>query len=155
MLYAIDVLESLDKRNLITPLLLYHESPKVRARALTALSAAPREVAAKWRSNVQRMLGDESAEVRAAAVGALATLGGEAQTDLVRPYLDDANPRIAATAAVVLAGSSKDEDRELAERTLTRLCRRDRATAARRGARWRSRCGRSAIRAPACCWCRC
>ena len=44
-----------------------------------------------------------------------------AQTDLVRPYLDDANPRIAATAAAVLAGSSKDEDRELAERTLTRL----------------------------------
>ena len=119
--YAIDVLESLDKRNLITPLLLYHESPKVRARALTALSAAPREVAAKWRSGVQRMLGDESPEVRAAAVGALATLGGEAQTDLVRPYLDDANPRIAATAAAVLAGSSKDEDRELAERTLTRL----------------------------------
>ena len=30
VLYAIDVLESLDKRNLITPLLLYHESPKVR-----------------------------------------------------------------------------------------------------------------------------
>jgi HEAT repeat protein len=59
--------------------------------------------------------------VRAAAVGALATLGGETQTDLVRPYLDDANPRIAATAAAVLAGSSKDEDRELAERTLTRL----------------------------------
>ena len=151
--YAIDVLESLDKRNLITPLLLYHESPKVRARALTALSAAPREVAAKWRAGVQRMLGDESAEVRAAAVGALATLGGEAQTDLVRPYLDDANPRIAATAAAVLAGSSKDEDRELAERTLTRLPARP-ATAARRGARWRSPCGRSAIRAPACCWCR-
>ena len=131
--YAIDVLESLDKRNLITPLLLYHESPKVRARALTALSAAPREVAAKWRSGVQRMLGDESAEVRAAAVGALATLGGEAQTDLVRPYLDDANPRIAATAAAVLAGSPKDEDRELAERTLTRLSgSSDNRSAARR-----------------------
>jgi CRP-like cAMP-binding protein/HEAT repeat protein len=119
--YAIDVLESLDKRNLITPLLLYHESPKVRARALTALSAAPREVAAKWRSGVQRMLGDESTEVRAAAVGALATLGGEAQTDLVRPYLEDANPRVAATAAVVLAGSNADPDRELAEKTLARL----------------------------------
>ena len=39
----------------------------------------------------------------------------------MRPYLDDANPRIAATAAAVLAGSSKDEDRELAERTLSRL----------------------------------
>ncbi|MEO5823800.1 MAG: Npt1/Npt2 family nucleotide transporter [Vicinamibacteraceae bacterium] len=119
--YAIDVLESLDKRNLITPLLLYHESPKVRARALGALSAAPREVAAKWRSGVQRMLGDESAEVRAAAVGALATLGGEAQVDLARPYLDDANPRIAATAAVVLAGSASEADRELAERALARL----------------------------------
>ena len=119
--YAIDVLESLDKRNLITPLLLYHESPKVRARALTALSAAPREVAAKWRSGVQRMLADESAEVRAAAVGALATLGGEPQTDLVRPYLQDANPRIAATAAVVMAGSTDEADRELAEQTLARL----------------------------------
>jgi ATP:ADP antiporter, AAA family len=119
--YAIDVLESLDKRNLITPLLLYHESPKVRARALTALSAAPREVAAKWRSGVQRMLGDESSEVRAAAVGALATLGGETQTDLVRPYLDDANPRVAATAAVVLAASEDAADRELAERALARL----------------------------------
>jgi ATP:ADP antiporter, AAA family len=119
--YAIDVLESLDKRNLITPLLLYHESPKVRARALTALSAAPREVAAKWRSGVQRMLGDESAEVRAAAVGALAVLGGEAETDLVRPYLEDANPRIAATAAAVLARSKNDADRALAEQTLSRL----------------------------------
>jgi len=119
--YAIDVLESLDKRNLVTPLLLYHESPKVRARALTALSAAPREVAAKWRSGVQRMLGDESADVRAAAVGALAVLGGEAETDLVRPYLDDANPRIAATAAAVLARSKSDTDRALAEQTLARL----------------------------------
>ena len=38
VVYAIDVLESLDKRNLITPLLLYHESPKVRARALRSLA---------------------------------------------------------------------------------------------------------------------
>ena len=37
VVYAIDVLESLDKRGLVTPLLLYHESPKVRARALQAL----------------------------------------------------------------------------------------------------------------------
>ena len=39
VVYAIDVLESLDKRNLVTPLLLYHESPAVRARALYALGA--------------------------------------------------------------------------------------------------------------------
>ena len=51
VVYAIDVLESLDKRNLITPLLLYHESPKVRARALRAL--------AESRSETTRALGAE------------------------------------------------------------------------------------------------
>ena len=40
MLYAIDMLEALDKRNLITPLLLHHESAQVRARALLALESA-------------------------------------------------------------------------------------------------------------------
>ena len=34
VLYAIEMLETLDKRHLITPLLLHHESPQVRARAL-------------------------------------------------------------------------------------------------------------------------
>ena len=38
VLYAIDLLESFEKRNLITPLLLHHESDKVRARALGALA---------------------------------------------------------------------------------------------------------------------
>src|SRR5262249_31913764 len=37
VLYAIDLLESLDKRNLITPLLLHHESYKVSATAISAL----------------------------------------------------------------------------------------------------------------------
>jgi AAA family ATP:ADP antiporter len=121
VLYAIDVLESLDKRNLITPLLLYHESPKVRARALTALAAAPRELASKWRTNVHRMLADEHSEVRAAAVGALAAIGDESEAELVRPYLSDNNPRLAATAAVVLARSSREADRQAAEATLARL----------------------------------
>ena len=34
VLYAIDLLESLDKRHLVTPLLLHHEIADVRARAL-------------------------------------------------------------------------------------------------------------------------
>src|SRR2546426_16217 len=40
VLYAIEMLEALDKRNLITPLLLHHESAPVRARALLALESA-------------------------------------------------------------------------------------------------------------------
>ena len=42
MVYAIDMLESLDKRSLVTPLLLYHESPEVRRRALRAIGAVRR-----------------------------------------------------------------------------------------------------------------
>ena len=44
VVYAIDVLESLDKRNLVTPLLLYHESPQVRARALRSLAESRSEI---------------------------------------------------------------------------------------------------------------
>jgi hypothetical protein len=40
VLYAIEMLETLDKRNLITPLLLHHESARVRARALATLETA-------------------------------------------------------------------------------------------------------------------
>ena len=39
VLHAIDLLESLEKRRLITPLLLYHRSPLVRARTLRCLEA--------------------------------------------------------------------------------------------------------------------
>ncbi len=121
VLYAIDMLESLDKRNLITPLLLYHESPKVKARALTALSAAPPETAERWLPNIQRTLGDESTEVRTAAVSALANIRQEQAAELVRPYLEDDEVRIATTAAVVVARSGRDADLDAAEATLTRF----------------------------------
>ena len=55
VLYAIDMLEALDKRNLITPLLLHHESPHVRARALRALSAVRSHIALRWRPAVERL----------------------------------------------------------------------------------------------------
>ena len=38
VLYAIEMLEALDKRHLVTPLLLQHQSPRVRARTLRALA---------------------------------------------------------------------------------------------------------------------
>ena len=72
VVYAIDVLESLDKRNLVTPLLLYHESPQVRRRALYALGAVRSDIAEQWVPQIRRMLGDSDAGVRAAAIGALA-----------------------------------------------------------------------------------
>ena len=74
VLYAIDVLESLDKRNLVTPLLLHHESAAVRARALAALGAARSDIAERWVPAIHRLVKDADPEVRAAAVSALATI---------------------------------------------------------------------------------
>jgi hypothetical protein len=67
VLYAIDMLETLDRRNLVTPLLLHHESPRVRARF--TLESAP------VRSPIDGTCrgahaADNIAEVRAAAVRA-------------------------------------------------------------------------------------
>jgi AAA family ATP:ADP antiporter len=121
VLYAIDVLESLEKKNLVTPLLLYHESPKVRARALRAMAESRAEVVQRWQPKVQGMLSDDDTEVRIAAVRALAAMRHERAVDLVRPYLGDKDPRIASAAAIVLAGSKSEADMREAESTLARL----------------------------------
>jgi ATP/ADP translocase/HEAT repeat protein/CRP-like cAMP-binding protein len=141
VIYAIDVLESLDKRNLVTPLLLYHESPRVRARALGALAEARTEIARKWAPNIRRLLADPDSVVRARAITALGAISNEDAATLARPMLDDADPRIRATAAVALAGSTRPGDLDVAEATLvniisdtsepTRRARRDIAGAIR------------------------
>lgn len=118
VLYAIEMLESLDKRNLITPLLLQHTAPAVRAKALTALRWARPDLAARWMPRVREMIGDSSADVRAAALAALAAIQGENATALARSLLDESDPRIVVTAAVALANSADPADRAAAERAL-------------------------------------
>jgi CRP-like cAMP-binding protein/HEAT repeat protein len=130
VLYAIDLLESLDKKHLVTPLLLYHDSAAVRVRALGVIAGAQPEISAQWLPAVRNMLGDADPEVRAAAVGALAKIRHEQVTELVRPMIEDGNPRIAVTAAMVLAGSSRDEDASAAEEVLTKLISDTRESAA-------------------------
>ena len=106
VIYAIDVLESLDKRNLVTPLLLYHESPKVRARALSALGAVRSDIARQWTPQIRRMLGDPESSVRAAAIGALVAISQEDAASLSRPLLqgprcrESARPRRSRWRAV-------------------------------------------------------
>jgi AAA family ATP:ADP antiporter len=119
--YAIDVLESLDKRNLVTPLLLYHESPRVRRRALSALGAVRSDIAEQWVPHIRRMLSDPDPGVRAGAIGALSTVSHDDAASVARPLLSDPNPRIRATAAVVLAGSTRPQDIDQAETTLIDL----------------------------------
>ena len=141
VVYAIDVLESLDKRNLVTPLLLYHESPVVRVRALGALGAARPDIAERWAPHIRRMLGDSDPGVRAAAISALTVISHEDAATLARPMVADHDPRIRITAAAALAESSKADDLDIAEATFvgaiadtsneTRDARRDVAAAIR------------------------
>jgi ATP/ADP translocase/HEAT repeat protein/CRP-like cAMP-binding protein len=121
VVYAIDVLESLDKRNLVTPLLLYHESAIVRVRALRAVAAVRADIAAEWMPHIRRMLGDPDAGVRAAAIGALVSISQEDAAKLARPLLDDNDPRIRTTAAIALASSPDASDVEAAEAALLEL----------------------------------
>ena len=121
VVYAIDVLESLDKRGLVTPLLLYHESPKVRARALQALAASKSEIARKSAPNIRRLLADPDSAVRAGAIAALGAISNADAATLARPMLADDDPRIRAAAAAALASSTRPEDLDLAEAALAGL----------------------------------
>jgi HEAT repeat protein/CRP-like cAMP-binding protein len=121
VIYAIDLLESLDKRNLVTPLLLHHEDATVRERALRAIARGKPDVAARQLPQIRRLVGDPDPAVRAAAVRAISTVGGEDVATLTRPLLLDPDPRIRTTAAVALAASDNPADVALAETTLLEL----------------------------------
>jgi HEAT repeat protein len=122
VLYAIEMLERLDQRHLLTPLLLHHDSPTVRTRALVAVgSASPVAGADRWIPAVRHLLTDADAGVRAAAVRALATLRDEDISALLARHLEDADPRVVITAAAELADSGRPQDAAAAEATLSRL----------------------------------
>jgi ATP:ADP antiporter, AAA family len=121
VLYAIDLLESLDKRNLITPLLLHHESPNVRGRTLAAMEGVRRDLAERWLPAIEGRLKDTDHDVRLAAVRALATIRRERAAEVMRPFLGNEDPRLVATAAIALADSSVDSDVEATEQALQTL----------------------------------
>jgi ATP:ADP antiporter, AAA family len=121
VVYAVDLLESLDKRHLVTPLLLHHESPQVRARVLAVAEAAGPERGSHWLRGIEQALKDPNGTVRLAAVRALAALQRGEAADLLRQYLQDAEPKLAVTAACALAESPAESDRTAAEDTLRRL----------------------------------
>jgi ATP/ADP translocase/HEAT repeat protein/CRP-like cAMP-binding protein len=121
VIYAVDLLESLDKRHLVTPLLLHHESPEVRARVLQLAERAGPERGEHWARWVQQALKDHDGAVRLAAVRAVAAVQREEAADLMRAYLHDPDPNLAITAACALAESPVESDRDAAEETLRTL----------------------------------
>jgi len=129
-LYALDMLDTLGKRHLVTPAVLHHPSPRVRARALGALEAAPAGQADAWLPVARRLLNDPDPGVRAAAVRAVVAQTALGGSDLVRRYLDDTESRVSATAAVELADAPDAADVRAAEVALTQLIADARQSAA-------------------------
>ncbi len=120
-LYAMDLLDAMDKRHLVTPLLLAHDAAEIRARALQIAEHAGPELADRWRPGVERALKDDNSAVRIAAVSALAALRGEAASDVMRPFITKGDPALAIVAAAALADSSNPDDLALAETTLRKF----------------------------------
>ncbi|HJS73086.1 MAG TPA: Npt1/Npt2 family nucleotide transporter, partial [Vicinamibacteria bacterium] len=121
VLRSIEFLEQLGKRNLITPLLLHHDSARVRARAIAAVKGASAEIAERWAPSLEKSLRDDDPDVRVAALSILSSVRQGNILELTRPYRDDGDPRIAATAAVALAETGDESDRAEARRVLERL----------------------------------
>ena len=121
VLYAIEMLEALDKPHLVTPLLLRHESGPVRVRALRALASGRSRVAHRWKGVVERMTRDDDVDVRAAALEALASLSHRDAAAAMADHLADPEPRVAVAAAAALARSGHEPDVGLAAATLQRL----------------------------------
>ena len=130
VLYAIEMLDALDKRHLVTPLLLQHSSPRVRARTLRALALSRSPAASRWLPTVTRMVQDEDVNVRAAALRALAELEHEDAAVLMRRHLTDVEPRVVVTSAIALANSGRPDDVMAAETALRQLISDVRETAA-------------------------
>lgn len=121
VLRSIEFLEQLSKTNLVTPLLLHHRSPRVRARAIAAVKGATSEVIERWAPSLEKSLRDDDPDVRAAAISVLSSVRQGDVRELMRPYLNDGDPRIAATAAVALADGGNESDRAESRRVLERL----------------------------------
>src|SRR5687768_4756142 len=124
------MLEALDKRHLITPLLLQHESPRVRTHVLLAVASSRSRGALRWTATIERMIQDVDVDVRAAALRALAALSQEDATSLMRRHVLDPEPCVAVAAAIVLANSNSAPDVDAADATLTRLIADTREAAA-------------------------
>lgn len=121
VLYAIDLLDAMDKRHLVTPLLLAHESAEIRARTLRLAEAAGTATADRWLPRVERALTDSDATVRIAAVGALAALRGQEAADVMRPFLHGTDQALSIVAAAALASSTTAADVAAAEDRLRRF----------------------------------
>jgi ATP:ADP antiporter, AAA family len=128
VLHGIDLLAAQGRGDLVTPLLLHHDSTDVRRRTLEVLGSLERRDA---RAGVERLIADEDPAVRAEAIRAFAALTGADASKLLTGKLRDRDPRVRGAAAVGILQLATDE----AERRLARAAIDDLTTDADPGAR--------------------
>ncbi|MSO48574.1 MAG: cyclic nucleotide-binding domain-containing protein [Acidobacteria bacterium] len=121
VVYAIDMLETVGRPDVLPASLLSHQSGNVRARALLALERSESADTESMLPIVRRLMTDSEADVRAAAVRALAALQQDSERSSLRPHLADPSPAVAAAAAVELADAGVADDESAAEAALARI----------------------------------
>ncbi len=126
VLHALDLLGSLGRGHLVSPLLLRHDSGSVRARALQSIASMPAKMGERWLPMVEQLLTDDDSEVRVAAGRAVARIKGQEAVVLMRSYLTSHDPRLVIAAAVLLADSDASADQRAATDVLEALVADDR-----------------------------
>ena len=118
VLNCLELLSSNGRNRLINPLLIHHEDPQVRQRALEILAAENR---CDYARQVEALLLDPDPTVRAAATRTLAALTPDNIRQMMNDRLTDPDIRVRAAAVSVLAAESDPEIREQAGTTLGQM----------------------------------
>jgi AAA family ATP:ADP antiporter len=115
---SLEILVGNGRGDLVPPLLLYHDEPKVRLKTLLTLSETGRmDVGAL----IEKRLGDVDPEVRAEAIRVLAGIEGKNISELMLPKLNDKDAGVRAAAVACLSNFGDKEMIERADQVLIGL----------------------------------
>ena len=115
VLNSVEILVANGRAELVPPLLLYHDDPKVRLKTLVTLSETGRMDVGEL---IEKRLADDDPEVRAEAIRVLAGIEGKNISELMLPKLQDKDPGIRAAAVACLSNFGDAAMTEEASRVL-------------------------------------
>ncbi len=118
VMHGLELLEYFGKGDLIPPVLVRHESPRVRRRTLMLLTGSGRADAIPL---VEEALADEDAEVRSTALHALVSLQDETAAPGMADRLEDPNWGIRGAAVASILARAGSAGRGVARETLEEM----------------------------------
>lgn len=118
VLHSLDLLSQHGRGRLVPPYLLFHDDPRVRMRTLKILQNCGRSDATP---HFERMLVDDHAGVRVAAIRALAAVSSGDVRQVMLDRLGDADPRIRGAAIGYLLGVEHGDDFPQADQAMLEM----------------------------------